>query len=82
MASRSKFFGYRKYYSRERLAEAIRTLYLKRIRPLINAKGLSALVYTEVSDVEEETNGFLTFDREVTKVDVDFMAEINRQIGF
>ena len=80
--NKQKFFGYRKYYSRERLAEAIRTLYLKRIRPLINAKGLSALVYTEVSDVEDETNGFLTFDREVTKVDVDFMAEINRQIGF
>ncbi len=77
-----KFFGYRKFFDRKKLAEAIRTLYLKRLAPLINTKGLSALVYTEVSDVEDETNGFLTFDREAIKVDVDFMAEINKQIGF
>ena len=75
-----KFFGYRKYYSKEKLSEAIRTLYLKRLRPLIAEKGLSALVYTEVSDVEDETNGFLTFDREVVKVDVDFMKRINEQM--
>ncbi|MBQ7689290.1 MAG: glycoside hydrolase family 2 [Clostridia bacterium] len=75
-----KFFGYRKYASKEKLSAAIRRLYLDRIRPLIEKKGLSALVYTEVSDVEDETNGFLTFDREVVKVDVDFMREINEQI--
>lgn len=32
-------------------------------------KGLSAIVYTQLTDVEEELNGFITYDREVTKVD-------------
>ena len=75
-----KFFGYRKYKTRQALSAAIKTLYLKRLKPLIRSKGLSALVYTEVSDVEDETNGFLTFDRAVTKVDPDFMRGINEQM--
>ena len=65
-----KFFGYRKYYDSEKLAAAIEKLYLKRLKPLIHKKGLSALVYTEVSDVEDETNGLLTFDREFSKIEV------------
>jgi len=32
-------------------------------------KGLSAAVYTQITDVETETNGLLTYDREVFKVD-------------
>ena len=78
--NKEKFFGYRKYYSKEKLGQAIRTLYLKRLKPLIGQKGLSALVYTEVSDVEDETNGFLTYDRAVLKVDADMMREINAQM--
>jgi len=33
--------------------------------------GLSAAVYTEITDVEIELNGFLTYDRKVRKPDVD-----------
>ncbi len=43
-------------------------------------KGLSATVYTQLSDVEEECNGFTTFDREVVKVDVNKIKEINDNI--
>lgn len=75
-----KTFGYRIYKEKPALQKALKHLYLDRIAPLIKAKGLSALVYTEVSDVEDETNGFLTFDREIVKVDIDFMKEINDQI--
>ena len=75
-----KFFGYRKYSEKSALQRAIRHLYLDRIAPLIKKKGLSALVYTELSDVEDETNGFLSFDREVLKVDADFMREINAEL--
>ena len=32
------------------------------------ARGLSAWVYTQLSDVEEETNGLLTYDRRVNKL--------------
>jgi hypothetical protein len=30
--------------------------------------GLCGAVYTQVSDIEEETNGLLTYDRKVRKV--------------
>ena len=75
-----KTFGYRIYKSRAALEKALEVLYIKRLLPLISKKGLSALVYTEVSDVEDETNGLLTYDREIIKVDVDFMKKINDQM--
>ena len=44
-------------------------------------KGLSAIVYTQLSDVEEELNGFVTFDREVIKVDPKVIKQINDKIN-
>ena len=32
------------------------------------AEGLAGYVYTQLSDVEEETNGLLTYDRRVNKL--------------
>ena len=46
-------------------------LYDEQVIPHIKREGLCALVYTQVSDVEDETNGLLTYDRQVLKVDVD-----------
>ena len=43
-------------------------------------KGLSAMIYTQLSDVEDELNGFITFDREVIKVPVEKIKEINDKI--
>ena len=43
-----------------------------------DAKGLNALVYTQITDVETEANGLLTYDRAVIKVDVDRAAAVNR----
>ena len=62
-----KVYGYRMYKSREELAEAVKKLYLDQIIPLI-PKGLCATVYTQVSDVEDETNGIFSFDRRVQKI--------------
>ena len=45
-------------------------------------KGLSACIYTQLSDVEEECNGFITFDREVIKVDPSDIKLINDKITF
>ncbi|ROO60981.1 glycosyl hydrolase family 2 [Micromonospora sp. Llam0] len=36
---------------------------------LMIGRGLSAAVYTEITDVEGELNGFLTYDRQVAKMD-------------
>ena len=43
--------------------------------------GLSATVYTQLSDVEEELNGFITYDREVTKIDPIKIKKINDLIS-
>lgn len=43
-------------------------LYIKKtINPLIE-KGLCACVYTQLSDIEEEVNGLLTYDRKICKI--------------
>jgi hypothetical protein len=42
--------------------------------------GLSAAVYTELTDVEGEMNGFITYDRAVVKVDLNKLSEINQRV--
>ena len=37
--------------------------------------GLCAAIYTQLSDVEDEINGFYTYDRKVCKVDKNRIAE-------
>ena len=45
-----------------------------------NDCGLAAAVYTQLSDVEEEVNGLLTWDRKVRKVDASRIRELNREV--
>lgn len=40
-------------------------------------KGMSAFIYTQLSDVEEEMNGFVSYDRKEIKVDVDIIKQAN-----
>ena len=49
------------------------------MRQIIPAKaqGLSATVYTQLSDVEDELNGLVTYDRAVVKMDVEAMRALN-----
>lgn len=42
--------------------------------------GISAAIYTQLSDVEGELNGFFTYDRQVTKMDLNQVRAINRKI--
>ncbi len=65
--SAQKNYGYGKCRTREDLVAALRRLYTEEVLPLVR-QGLSAAVYTQVSDVEEETNGLLSYDRAVQKV--------------
>ncbi|HKL94522.1 MAG TPA: glycoside hydrolase family 2 TIM barrel-domain containing protein, partial [Clostridia bacterium] len=75
----SKLFGYRIYKNPENFAAAYKTLFEKHIVPQI-AKGLSATVYTQLSDVEEEINGFITYDRKVVKLPIELVKDVNSQI--
>ncbi|MDP9795058.1 hypothetical protein J2S43_003570 [Catenuloplanes nepalensis] len=45
-----------------------------------NRCGLSGSVYTQITDVEHEVNGFYTYDRAVEKMDFAAVAEINKRI--
>ena len=42
--------------------------------------GMSAFIYTQLSDVEEEMNGFVSYDRKEIKVDPDIIKQINDKI--
>ncbi len=72
-------YGYRLFAEREKFEEAFYDLYKNEVAPLVK-DGASAFVYTQLSDVEDETNGLVTYDREVVKVDKDrcrrVMAEV------
>ena len=41
----------------------------KSLLSLVAANGLGMAVYTQITDVEHEVNGFLTYDRKVEKMD-------------
>ena len=60
-----KTFGYRTYQNRKQYQKAMDAL-AEKIHQL-EREGLAAAVYTQLSDVEEETNGILTYDRRVCK---------------
>ena len=70
-----KVYGYRACPSRDILQKDLLKLYETRILPAIK-KGLCAAIYTQVSDIEDEINGLLTYDRKVTKVDAEPMQRL------
>ena len=75
-ADGSRTFGYRRCKSQEQLAFLIQDLYVRQIIPA-KAQGLSAAVYTQLSDVEGERNGLVTYDRAVVKMDEAAMRALN-----
>ncbi len=61
-------YGYKTFKSSEELTRALVRLYKEEIIPAVRL-GLSGTVLTQVSDVEDETNGIFTYDRQRVKVD-------------
>ena len=66
-SSVERVFGYKKFDTPEQLSKAYKQLYEGQVLPLIE-KGLSGVVYTQLSDIEEEVNGLVTYDRKVIKI--------------
>ncbi len=66
-SSVDRIYGYRKYHSVGELQTAYDNLIKGEVIPLIK-KGLSGCCYTQVSDVEEEVNGIMTYDRRIQKI--------------
>lgn len=71
-----KVFGYKKFQETDKYQEALESLYREAILPAID-RGLAVLVCTHLSDVEDEINGLLTYDRKAMKMDVNRMRSIN-----
>ena len=71
-------YGYGKTDTEEQLTAAIALMYGEMVTPAIPL-GLCGVVYTQLSDVEEEINGLYTYDRQVCKVDADKMRLIMQE---
>ena len=74
-------YGYKGYQDKEALQNAFKQLHDTQIIPLIE-NGLSAIIYTQTSDVEDEVNGLITYDRQVEKFDRSFVKEIMDRIDY
>ena len=68
-------FGYRRFDSANSYKYALLDLYKHQILPA-HSEGLSASVYTQLSDVEDELNGLVTYDRRVVKLSPKLMCGI------
>ena len=73
-----KNWGYVKFNT----PEEVTNKYIKYADHLLELieKGFSAAVYTQITDVEEEVNGLVTYDRKVIKVDEPKIKAINQKI--
>ena len=78
-ADPDRTYGYKIFRTREELAAGLWKIYEEQVIPLARA-GLCAAIYTQVSDVEDETNGLLTYDRKVLKVKPEELAGIAEQL--
>ena len=74
-----KAYGYKTCNSLEDFRQQVHLLYQQKVLPAVQ-QGLCAAIITQVSDVEDEINGFLTYDRQVCKGDAEAMKELARQL--
>jgi len=74
-----KAYGYKSCETAQQLQKDLEALYRTRILPMI-PKGLCGAIYTQLSDVEDEINGLLTYDRKVCKVNETQMQRLARDL--
>lgn len=74
-----KNYGYTLCKDSADMEKRILALYRDEVIPAIKA-GLGGAVYTQISDVEDETNGFYTYDRTLCKISPERFAEIRKEI--
>ncbi len=76
-----KQYGYGSCKDMDELTERIIALYEKMIIPAIK-DGCCGCIYTQLCDVEEEINGFYTYDRRVRKVDQEKMQRLAARLRY
>ena len=75
-----KTYGYKNFYSKEDFEKGLLNLYENEVLPAVS-EGLCATVLTQVSDVEDETNGLLTYDRQVLKIEKDLLKPVFEEMN-
>ena len=78
-SSHQKEYGYRFFHDLNAYRDALKSLYLNEIVPSVS-RGLCGSVYTQLSDVEEEKNGIMSYDRSIVKPDAETMQEIAKML--
>lgn len=74
-----KEFGYKHYKTKEELTANYRRLWEEEVYPNV-AKGMCSTIYTQTSDIEEEINGLMTYDREENKFMEAELKEIHKKL--
>ncbi len=74
-----KTYGYRLYEDADKYMDDVEQLYLMQIIPAVK-EGLCGAIYTQLSDVEDETNGLYSYDRRVCKVDAVRMRRLAKEL--
>ena len=74
-----KAYGYGTCKTKAELMKKLEDVYRNHVLPAI-PKGLCASIYTQISDVEDETNGLLTYDRKVQKTDPATMQQLAKEL--
>lgn len=72
-------WGYQTYQNQEEYIAALKKK-MEALLPMVRDLGLSAAVYTQTTDVEGEVNGFLTYDRKVSKIAPEMLKEVNDRL--
>jgi hypothetical protein len=75
-----KDYGYKRFETADELLKAYKNLYDNEILPA-KKEGLCAAVYTQLTDVEDELNGLITYDRKVIKLPADKVRQINERVN-
>ncbi|MCI5745472.1 MAG: glycoside hydrolase family 2 [Erysipelotrichaceae bacterium] len=71
-------YGYKSFKDEKSYNDGIIKLYEEIIDNL--SYPLAGCIYTQLSDVEDETNGFLTYDRKVLKINEEKIKKLNERI--
>jgi beta-galactosidase/beta-glucuronidase len=71
-------WGYAQFKSAEEVMKTYETYAIK--LALLIDYGYAGGIYTQITDVEGEVNGLMTYDRKVVKLDVDRLREINKKV--
>ena len=70
-------YGYKKFKNEKALSDGFSKLMKDTIVPSVK-NGYSATIYTQLSDIEEETNGLLTYDRRKIKINPSVVKKWNQ----